>query len=481
MRRAKIVATIGPASSTPEKLRSLLLAGMDVVRVNMSHGDHISHATTISTAREIAAELERPLAILLDLSGPKIRTGLLAEHQPIELTTGQKLVITTKDVTGDTSRVSTSYARLPQDVTCGDRILLADGLIELVVEATTPSEVMCRVVNGGLLGEHKGINVPGARISAPSLTEKDHADLKFGLNQQVDYVALSFVRNARDLIGARSLIESLGAGVPLIAKIEKSEALDDLDNIIAASDGVMVARGDLGVETAVESVPFFQKRIIARANAAEKLVITATQMLESMTHEPRPTRAEASDVANAILDGTDAVMLSAETATGLYPVESVETMARIIAFTESSRLQVDLAREAAGHENTGQEGRAIAEAAVFAAREMSAEVIVVFSKSGTMARHIAALRPRQRIIAFTPHARTCNVLAAVWGLEPYVLDFSGRSAELLARADELLMNKRIVKPSQTIIAMAGRIPEQSGLSSMMKLHKVGSTVEGQDY
>ncbi len=477
MRRAKIVATIGPASSTPEKLRALLLAGMDVVRVNMSHGDQTRHAATISTAREIARDLRRPLAILLDLSGPKIRTGRLVDHRPIELSAGQELIITTQDIIGDCSRISTSYARLPQDVSPGNRILLADGLIELVVEQTVASEVVCRVLNGGLLGESKGINVPGARLSAPSLTEKDHLDLKFGLEQEVDYVALSFVRSARDLIGAKSLIEHLGAAVPLIAKIEKSEALDDLDNIIAASDGVMVARGDLGVETAVESVPFYQKRIIARANAAEKLVITATQMLESMTHEPRPTRAEASDVANAILDGTDAVMLSAETATGAYPVESVETMARIIAYTENSRSQIDGFRKAVDHQHTGQEGRAIAEAAVFAAREMSTTMIVVFSKSGRMAGRIAALRPGQRIIAFTPHVRTSNALAAVWGLEPYVLDFSGRSAELLARADGILIGEGLVVPGQTIIAMAGRIPEQSGLSSMMKLHRVGSTSE----
>ncbi|MEP7270551.1 MAG: pyruvate kinase [Acidobacteriota bacterium] len=475
MRRAKIVATIGPASSPPQRLRSLLLAGMDVVRVNMSHGDHRQHAATISAAREIAADLRRPLAILLDLSGPKIRTGRLKDHHPVEIIAGQRLTITTEEISGDSTIISTSYTRLPQDVSPGNRILLADGLIELLVEETDESRVICRVINGGLLGESKGINVPGAKLSAPSLTEKDHLDLKFGLEQQVDYVALSFVRSANDLIEAKRLIEHLGSNVPLIAKIEKGEALDDLDNIIAASDGVMVARGDLGVETSVESVPFYQKRIIARANAAEKLVITATQMLESMTHEPRPTRAEASDVANAILDGTDSAMLSAETATGSYPVESVETMARIITYTENSRTYPDDVRQARGHIHTGQEGRAIAEAAVFAAREMGANIIVVFSKSGRMARHIAALRPHQRIIAFTPHIRTSNALAAVWGLEPYVLDFSGRSAELLARADEVLMGNSLASVGQTIIVMAGRIPGQTGLSSMMKLHRVGST------
>lgn len=474
MRRAKIVATIGPASRSPERLRELMTAGMDVVRVNMSHGSHDVHAETIAAARRIAQELDRPLAILLDLSGPKIRTGRLRDHQPVRLETGQTLTITTRDVEGDASIVSTNYLSLPQEVSIGCRILLADGLIELVVESLTAHDVVCRVSNSGELGENKGINVPGARLSAPSLTEKDRADLKFGLEQEVDYVALSFVRSARDCIGAKTLIEFLGSDVPLIAKIEKSEALDDLDNIIEASDGVMVARGDLGVETAVESVPFHQKRIIARANAAEKLVITATQMLESMKSEPRPTRAEASDVANAILDGTDAVMLSAETATGAYPVAAVETMERIISYTESTCKQPDRFREALHDQQTGQEGRAIAEAAVFAAREMSAQVIVVFSKSGTMARHIAALRPAQRIIALTPHARTRAALAAVWGLEPFLLDFSGRSLELIGRADRTLVRAGIVKPGETIVAMAGRLPEQPSLSSMMKLHKVGN-------
>jgi pyruvate kinase len=473
MRRAKIVATIGPASRSPERLRALMLAGMNVVRVNMSHGAHADHAETIRVAREVAVELDRPLAILVDLSGPKIRTGRLRDHKPVQLEAGKKLTITTRDVEGDEKIVSTSFANLPQDVSIGNRILLSDGLIELFVESVTPQDVVCHIVNGGELGEKKGINVPGARLSAPSLTEKDRLDLKFGLEQEVDYIALSFVRSARDCIGAKTLIEFLGAAVPLIAKIEKSEALEDLDKIIDASDGVMVARGDLGVETAVESVPFHQKQIIARANAAEKIVITATQMLESMTHEPRPTRAEASDVANAILDGTDSVMLSAETATGAYPVEAVETMARIIDFTESTCTQPDRFRAAVHDHQTGQEGRAIAEAAVFAAREMNAKLIVVFSKSGTMARHLAALRPTQRIIAFTPIMRTRHALAAVWGIEPYLLDFSGRSSEMLHRADETLLGTGLVKRGETVVAMAGRIPEQPSLSSMMKLHQVG--------
>ncbi|HQR33532.1 MAG TPA: pyruvate kinase [Blastocatellia bacterium] len=473
MRRAKIVATIGPASRSVERLRELMLAGMDVARLNMSHGTHEVHAETVANLRAVAAEQNRPLAILLDLCGPKIRTGKLKDGKPIRLIAGQQLTITTRDIVGDETIVSTSYSLLPKDAKVGDRILFADGLIELRVEQVTKTEVICRVLNGGELGENKGINLPGVKLSAPSLTEKDRADLTFGLQQQVDYVALSFVRSARDCIGAKTLIEFLGADTPLIAKIEKREALDDLDNIITACDGVMVARGDLGVETAVESVPFHQKLIVAKANAAEKLVITATQMLESMTHEPRPTRAEASDVANAILDGTDSAMLSAETAAGDYPVAAVETMARIISFTETNCQQGNRSRELIHGSQKGTEGRAIAEAAIYAAQELNSKLILVFSKSGTMARHLAALRPAQKIVAFTPHTRSYNALAAVWGIEPHLLDFEGDSSNLLARADEALIKLGLAIRGETVVAMAGRIPNQPSLSSMMKLHAVG--------
>ncbi|MFZ4985631.1 MAG: pyruvate kinase [Blastocatellia bacterium] len=480
MRKAKIVATIGPASRAPEQLYSLLMAGMDVMRVNMSHGSHEYHAEAIANARRIAAEIGRPLAVLLDLSGPKIRTGKLKDNQPIFLEAGKLLTITTRELEGDSSLISTSYANLPKDVSIGDQILLSDGLIELQVEQVSNTDVECRIVNSGQLGENKGINLPGVRLSAPSLTEKDRRDLKFGLEQLVDYVALSFVRSARDCIGAKTLIEFLGANVPLIAKIEKREALEDLDGIIEASDGVMVARGDLGVETSVESVPVYQKRIIDRANAAEKLVITATQMLESMTHEPRPTRAEASDVANAILDGTDAVMLSAETATGDYPRQSIETMSRIITFMEGSNLRPVRLRERIDGQQLGIEGRAIAEAASYAAQEIRSKLIVVFTKSGSMARHLAALRPTQRIVAFTPHETTYRALAAVWGIEPCLLDFTGRTFDLLARADEVLVSRQLSRRGETVVAMAGRLPEQPSLSSMMKLHRIGEmkTMDG---
>lgn len=438
----------------------------------MSHGSQDEHAATIQNARSIAAELNRPLAVLLDLCGPKIRTGLLPNGQPVDLKCGENLIITTRDVVGSAECISTNYHQLPRDVTPGGRILLADGLLELRVERLlNDTDVLTQVVNGGQLGERKGINLPGAKLSAPSMTEKDVHDLKFGLDQKVDYAALSFVRSADDVRRAKDLISSLGSDVPLIAKIEKSEALDDLENIVDSCDGVMVARGDLGVETAVESVPFQQKRIIAIANAADKLVITATQMLESMTHEPRPTRAEASDVANAILDGTDAVMLSGETAVGEYPVEAVATMARIAGYTEThcaipGRLK-------AAVEVTGKEGRAIAEAAVFAAREMNLGMIVVLTRQGVMARHLSALRPQRRIIAFTPLETTRNRLAAIWGVEPYLLDFSGRATELLRRLDARLEREQLLKSGDLTVVMAGRVPEQPGLSSQMKMHRIG--------
>jgi len=473
MRRAKIVATAGPASRTEVRLRDLLVAGVDVVRINMSHGSHDDQAETIRTARKLAAELKRPLAILVDLSGPKIRTGKLQGGTPVELLTGKPFTITTRNVEGDASLVSTSYLQLPVDVTPGNRILLADGLIELIVDRVDGgTDVVTRVSNGGLLGERKGISLLGARLSAPSLTEKDLVDLKFALEHGADYIALSFVRSAADCLGAKAEIRKLGScDTPLIAKIEKSEALDDLTNIIDACEGVMVARGDLGVETPVESVPYHQKRIIASANTGEKIVITATQMLESMTHEPRPTRAEASDVANAILDGTDAVMLSGETAVGEYPVESVSTMSRIIKFTEAHcSIQ---GRLASAVEVTGKEGRAIAEAAMFAAREMQLNMMVVLTRYGVMARHAAALRPHERIIAFTPFEKTYNTLAAVWGIEPYRVDFTGSSAALLARVDERLINERLLSKGEMSVVMAGNVPEQPGLSSIMKLHRIG--------
>ncbi len=335
-RHSKIVCTIGPATRSPRMIDRLLGAGMDVARLNFSHGSHEEHAKNISMLRATAIEHEKPIAILADLQGPKIRTGPLAGGGPVLLRTGQRFVITTAKVLGDSTRVNTVFTPLPREVHRGDRILLSDGLIELHVERVSGREVICEVANGGALGEHKGINLPGVKLRVPALTPKDRADLVFALKHGADYIAVSFVRRPEDVLLAKQLIRRAGKDVPVIAKLEKPEAIENLDAILRAADGVMVARGDLGVEMNPERVPVVQKTIIARAREFRRPVITATQMLESMTENPRPTRAEASDVANAIFDGSDAVMLSAETASGKYPVEAVGMMARIIEEAEAS-------------------------------------------------------------------------------------------------------------------------------------------------
>src|SRR5215470_5227936 len=336
-RHSKIVCTIGPASRAPRVLRKLLEAGMDVARLNFSHGSHAEHLNCIQALRATAQKLKKTIAILADLQGPKIRTGVLAGGMPVQLRTGQAFTITTAKILGDSTRVNTTFLPLPREVHRGDRILLSDGLIELRVERVSGRDVNCRVVNGGALGEHKGINLPGVHLRVPALTPKDRDDLKFALAHGVYYIAVSFVRRPEDVLLAKSLIRRARKDTPVIAKLEKPEAIENLEGILRVSDGVMVARGDLGVEMSPQRVPVVQKTIIVKAREFRRPVITATQMLESMTDNPRPTRAEASDVANAIFDGSDAVMLSAETASGKYPVEAVQMMARIISAAEVSR------------------------------------------------------------------------------------------------------------------------------------------------
>lgn len=475
MRRAKIVATIGPATESPERLRELIASGVDVVRINMSHGDRQHHVEIMTRAREAAAELGRPLATLVDLGGPKIRTGRLAGGGPVELADGATIRIVSDQIEGTADVVSTTYPRLPDEVHPGGRILIDDGLIELRVESTEPGAVVARVVNGGPLHERKGLNLPGANLTVPSLTEKDHEDLATALDAGADYIALSFVRTADDVRNAVGLIQKRRSDAQLIAKIEKPEAMENLDAIIEASDGVMVARGDLGVEASPESVPVYQKRIIASAIAAEKVVITATQMLQSMVDNPRPTRAEASDVANAILDGTDAVMLSGETAVGRFPVQAVATMDRIIRYTEQSQpLDAKFIERFIGV-HTGSHGRAIAEAAVFAAREVQAAKIIVFTEGGGMPRHLAALRPPQRIIALTSNGSTYRQLAAVWGVEAIRVDFGWSPDSLLRQGDRALLQHGIADEGETIVYMAGHLSRMP-FSTMMKLHNVGDFV-----
>ncbi|HXG63799.1 MAG TPA: pyruvate kinase [Blastocatellia bacterium] len=472
MRRAKIVATIGPASESEDKLRALIQAGMDVARINMSHGEREHHGEVIARIRNVSAELKKEVAVMLDLSGPKIRTGRLREGEAA-LKEGAQVRITCEEILGDAERFSASYPLLAQEVRPGDRILISDGEIELQALDTTPTDVVARVVHGGTLGERKGINLPGAQISTPSTTEKDIADLKYGLERGVDIVAQSFVRTAADCRRTRELIREFGGNARLIAKIEKPEAVDDLQNILAASDGVMVARGDLAVETSTERVPVLQKKIITQALLAEKTIITATQMLQSMIENPRPTRAEASDVSNAVLDGSDAVMLSGETAIGRFPVESVVMMDRIICSTEEMNLPNPLIKQSLFGRHTGSYGRAIAEAASFASDEVGCRLIVVITGSGHMARRMAALRPRQRIIALTPNEASLRQLGVTWGVESYPLGEAVSPQEsMLAQADRALLRFGLAERGENVVVMAGRL-DDIVISLSMKLHHVG--------
>ncbi len=475
MRKAKILITLGPASREPEIVEQLLAAGANGVRINMSHGSHEEKAEDIARARAAAQKLGRPLAVLVDLSGPKIRTSELKDDQPVKLETGAQFIITTKPIQGDETRVSTNYADLPRVAKPGTRLLLDDGAIELTVESTTDTEVICRVVNGGLLGERKGINLPGVSLPIDSLTEKDIVDLKWAVGQNADYIALSFVRRASDCERAKSLIQEAGGNAPLVAKIEKAEAIDHLDDIIAAADGVMVARGDLGVETSVELVPVYQKRIIERSVTAGKMVITATQMLQSMVSSPRPTRAEASDVANAVWDGTDCVMLSNETATGAYPVAAVSTMARIIDSAESGH-EKPLSFTLLAGRQSGRVSRALCEAAAYAAEEMGTKVTAVFTASGLMARRLSSLRPGQRIIALTYKPGVLAELALIWGVEPLLTQQAHSTEEMLKHGEKSLLEARVVEPGEMIVVMAGRL-SGLGLSSSVTMFTVAAELK----
>jgi pyruvate kinase len=470
LRKAKILATLGPSTRDSQIVEALLAAGTDGVRINMSHGTPAEKANDIHLARAAADKMNRPLAVLVDLSGPKIRTRSLKNHQPVELKANQQFTITARDIEGDSTQVATNYTGMPRDVSPGARILLDDGAIELLVESATETDVVTRVINGGMFGERKGINLPGISLPIPSLTEKDRADLKWAAQQSVDYFALSFVRSGADCIEAKKLIESAGSRAPLIAKIEKAEAIDHLDEIIAAADGVMVARGDLGVETGVELVPVYQKQIIDQANEAGKVVITATQMLQSMVASPRPTRAEATDVANAVWDGSDCLMLSGETATGQYPVAAVATMARIIETAETRHEKQSIISKLVGKQS-GRVSRALCEAAAFAADEMNTRLIAVLTESGLMAARLSSLRPDQRIIALTSSREVMNELSLVWGVESVLTPTSRSTEELLKIGEQTLLQANLVDLGETIVIMAGRL-SGLGLSSSVTLYTV---------
>jgi pyruvate kinase len=461
--RTKIVCTLGPATSTRDAIRALVEAGMNVARLNFSHGTHEQHAERIELVRSVARELKKPVALLGDLQGPRIRIGDLPESRMLNTGDDVTLVYEGFEVPGE---VPVTYAELPQDVKVGDRILVDDGLIEMVVLDVDGVRVHARVIHGGPLKSHKGMNLPGVHVSAPSITEKDEADARFAAEQELDYLALSFVRRAEDIEQLRAMIPKT---ISVIAKIEKDVALANIESIVKTSDGVMVARGDLGVELPFEEVPVAQKKIIAVANRFGRPVITATQMLESMVNNPRPTRAEASDVANAILDGTDAVMLSAETAAGAYPRLAVEAMSRIIAEIEQhppTRPFHDPHEPPDGVVNTEF---AIAAATVAAVPMLGAPLVVVVTKSGFSARIVSSHRPPVPILALTDNPRTCNRMALLWGVIPYVAEARATYSEMAEVGKAVVRHLELAAPGDRVIFTAGHPFGVPGTTNLLKV------------
>ncbi len=479
MRKAKILATLGPASNTQAGIETMINAGVNAVRINMSHGTYDEHAASIKNARAAAGVLQRPLSILVDLSGPKIRTRTLKDGHPVELKVGEQFTITARDIVGSSNAVGTNFTQLPQVVNPGTMILIDDGALEVEVESVSDTDVLCRVKVGGWLKERKGINLPNTPLPIPSMTEKDHADLIWAMGQNVDYVALSFVRKAEDCREVKDLIKKLNkremGRALLVAKIEKAEAIENLDEIIAETDGVMVARGDLGVETSVELVPVYQKRIIEKAVANDKFVITATQMLQSMIESPHPTRAEASDVANAVWDGSDAVMLSAETATGSYPIETVKTMARIIDAAETVKPEQLRKPVKFSQPPSGRTSQALCKAAAYAAKETLTEKVAVFTESGLMARRLSSIRSGLQTFALTTSNDACNQLSLIWGVQPLVHETAWSTREMLKIGEKKLLETQVVEEGETLVMMAGRL-SGLGLSSSVIIWTIGEDV-----
>jgi pyruvate kinase len=470
-RRAKIICTVGPASNSEALLRDLLQLGMDVARLNFSHGAHEDHSRNIARIRNAARKEGRTVCILQDLQGPKIRTGRLKSHEPVVLKTGSEVTITPRDVMGTPACIATTFHGLAREVTPGSRILLSDGLIELRVRRVQGEDIECEVVNGGLLGEHQGINLPGVALTIPALTDKDRKDLQFGLKHDVDLVAISFVRSASDVREVKQLIANEGSDVPVIAKLEKPQALEHLEEIFEAADGVMVARGDLGVEMLPEQVPVIQKHVIRRAAEWRKPVIIATQMLESMIENPRPTRAEASDVANAIFDGTDAVMLSAETASGQYPREAVAMMSRIVVEAEHNMTTTQDQRRR-GHRQHLSVAEAICESVAHAAQDLPMGAIAVFTETGNTARLISKYRPKVDICAFSHTPPVCNRMNLLWGVHPVQRKELARTAEdMVNTAERELLRTGRLKSGDVLGVVAGT-QMSSGSTNFMRLHTV---------
>lgn len=471
-RKTKILATLGPASASPDMIDQLMLAGADGFRLNFSHGSPEYFKPLVAQIRESSRRLKKPVAILQDLQGPKIRTGTLKDHTPVELVKGKRFVITSREVEGTAEIVSTTYQQLPSDVHAGDTILIDDGCLELKVLNSSDTDVETEITVGGILNEKKGINLPGVSVSAPSVTEKDMEDAKCGAEMGVDYIALSFVRTAWDVLALRNLLRELKhTDIPIIAKIEKPEAVKNLREILEVSDGVMVARGDLGVEMAAEKVPLIQKMIIEKANKAEKLVITATQMLESMVSSARPTRAEASDVANAILDGTDVVMLSQETAAGKYPVKAVKTMASIAQYTESDE-DIFTYTDHIRPQRLINFTHGIVHSARAAAIEMQAKAILVFTQSGFTAQLASCQRPPCPIYAFSAFERTYCRLALVWGVQPMLFDKEiPDTDQLIRKGEEMLLECKAAQKGDVVVIVSGTQP-QRGATNMMKIERI---------
>src|ERR1700685_856943 len=468
-RKAKIVCTLGPACDSPEMIDKMIQAGMDVARLNFSHGAPADHARRVNQVRKAGIRHQKPIAILADLQGPKIRTGELEGGKPVQLHFGQRFTITSRHIKGTAAGVSTTFQALPAAVKKGDPILLCDGRIALRVVSTSGRDVICQVENGGELGEHKGINLPGVGLKIPSMTPKDRRDLLVAIELEVSFVAMSFVRAAADVMAGKRAIARAGGKIPIIAKIEKPQAIDNLDEILSVADGVMVARGDLGVEMSPEKVPVVQKQIIMRARNALIPVITATQMLDSMQKNPRPTRAEASDVANAIFDGSDALMLSGETAAGLYPLESVMMMDRIIRDAEAS--VTHLPRPA--RSGNLQINEVIAEAICHAAEELHLKVVAVFTEKGSSAGLVSKYRPRAPIVAFSPVQETRRRLALFWGVLPRSMGAVHDIDKLAATAEKRLLEEKLVKRGDIIGVVAGTPIGTTGSTNLMRLLRIG--------
>jgi len=470
-RRAKIVATLGPATSGPDQIGALVAAGLDVARLNMSHGDHDSHQAAYDGIRAAGDASGRSVGVLVDLQGPKIRLGTFAAG-PVTLAPGQEFTITGEDVPGDQHEVSVSYPGLAGDVRPGTRLLVDDGRVVLEVTAVRGQKVRTQVLTGGQVSDHKGLNLPGIKVSLPALTAKDADDLRWALGLRADLVALSFVQEADDAKPARAIMDEVGVRLPLIAKIEKPQAVAALEEIVAAFDGIMVARGDLGVEYPLEQVPLVQKRAIRLARQAAKPVIVATQMLESMVGAPRPTRAEASDVANAVLDGADALMLSAETSVGAYPVESVATMARIIMAAEAA--WPFTAEGSAAHQTTGS---AIAQAAGEVGAAVGARALVAFTMTGETARRLARCRSPIPLLVFTTEAATRSQLALTWGAETFLVPAVEHTDDMVRQVEAALRDIGRCTPGDLVVLVAGSPPGTPGRTNALRVHRIGDAIE----